>query len=201
MVLGGIKTEQEYFQAVTKSLAATGLHIETVAEGWNPRKLVEEAKVRQQQDVRQAKKDGYAQDVFDAIWVVTDVDEFAAEIVGLMAELRSGPISLVVSNPCFEAWAVLHGDDQFSAPCERGTVQAEAKKRGLIDPSNGKSLIWAAWEGRFETAEKRAMHLRKRHQASEALFPADNPSTDVDVIVRTLINSAVASNPEYRHSL
>lgn len=201
LVLGGITTEKEYFLAVGKSLAATGLQIDTVYEGWNPRRLVEEARNLQQQDARQAKKDGDPRDVFDAIWVVIDVDEFAREIAELRNELRGDKLKLAVSNPCFETWAVLHGDDQFSAPCERGSVQSEAKKRGLIDRANGKSLVWPAWEGRFEVAAQRAAQLRQRHATSGAQFPANNPSTDVDIVVRTLIESAVAANPEYAHSL
>lgn len=194
LVLGGKTTEVEYFAYVKHSLRASAVDIEVVAEGWNPARLLEHAESLMERDRKQAKRSGDPLDVYDFVWVVIDVDETAEEIRRIAPLAARSKVVLVVSNPCFEIWPIIHVEE-LTRPMERGELQTHAKNLGVIDRRNGKSIVVPKLAGNFAVSESRAQELRRRHDRSGAEFPHNCPSTDVDLVVRQLIDSSVASNP------
>ena len=101
-------------------------------------------------------------------------------------EAGQSGIEVVVSNPCFELWLVLHAREQ-TAWIDRHDVQRLASTLGLADgksiPDNARQALV---EG-FETARQRARTLDERH-AGNGSPPRENPSTDVWRLVDRLRN-------------
>lgn len=184
VVLGGVKTEAEYMDFIKGRVRGTGVKIELVKSGRDPLSLVGEASSLASEDRREAKKSGDTGNVYDAVWVVSDVDDFGAAIPEAVAAAESVDIKMAVSNPCFEVWLLWHKED-----CGYGTttqVQAQAKKAGVVD---GKSIVLAALEGGFDDASQRAKQRRIQHHRNGVLAPDDNASSGMDVLVGDLLRA------------
>lgn len=122
---------------------------------------------------------------FDEIWCVFDKDAHP-NLAQAINEAGQSGIEVVVSNPCFELWLVLHVRNQ-TGHTDRHAVQRMANELRVAD---GKRIPDAAWgtlvEG-FETARHRARALDERH-AGNGSPPRENPSTDVWRLVDRLRN-------------
>lgn len=193
-------TEKEYFEYVRKSLANSPLKLDVEAKGRNPAALLSRAIDLRDEDKREARRNNDRENVYRGVWVVTDTDDFTAELVDLIAVAASEGIDLIISNPCFELFMVLH-DRDYAKHCETAQIQAVAKKIDMLTGGNGKSIIFDKILGNFEQAEVYSHGLRRRHERDGKSFPNDNPSTSVDLIVRTLIESAIKSLPGFEHTL
>lgn len=200
VVSGGTVTESEYFDYVSRAVKATGIDLVQRAEGWNPGRLVDLALKLKREDAVQARREKDPGNVYSAVWVIVDVDDFAAEIKSERVRATPLGISLVVSNPCFEVWLVLHAIDH-SAPTTTAQMQSIARKSRVVKASNGKSIELTQIRGKFSVAEQRSKGLLQRHQRSGSTFPDDNPSTTVAAVVRTIVESADASSTNFSNPL
>lgn len=88
------KTEKQYFEGLKRSSHLTALKV--VSEVGSPEQLVDYAV-----EIRRRAEDG-----FDQVWCVVDVDEFDLSKAVVAAERTA--VSLAVSDPCFELWLLLH---------------------------------------------------------------------------------------------
>lgn len=200
LVVAGGMTEKDYFDYIRKSLANTPLKLDVEAKGKNPAALLGRAIDLRDEDKREARRNNDRHNVYQRVWVVTDTDEFTDELVDLIGAAADEGIDLIISNPCFELWMVLH-DREYGKYCETPQIQAVAKSKGMLTGSNSKSLVLDKIQGNFERAEVFSQQLRQRHEQDDKFFPDDNPSTSVDLIVRTLIESAIKSLPGFEHTL
>ncbi|MEV6606321.1 RloB family protein [Kutzneria sp. NPDC051319] len=92
IVCGGTRTELDYFEGLTRARGNPAVQFTILGKGIAPDQLVRHAK-RVPGD-------------HDEIWCVVDTDEFdIAKAARLADELG---VRLVVSNPCFELWLLLH---------------------------------------------------------------------------------------------
>ncbi|MGC7152733.1 RloB family protein [Paenarthrobacter ureafaciens] len=196
---GGIVTEKEYFQYIRKQLHSTGLDIVIESQGVNPSRLHNLAVDLRKIDSEEAKASNDSENVYKEVWVITDVDHFASELVQL-AQRKDAGVNFGISNPCFEVWLVIH-DESYSRPCESADIQERAKARGVIIKGSDKNIDLSKITGKFIAAEERAQRLRESHRSARSAFPSDTPSTNVDVLIRALISSAEKSNPDFVHSL
>ena len=197
---GGIRTEQSYFTWIQEQLKVASIDIDVESEGFNPGKLLEAAISLRNSEKREAKRQGDPTNVYDRVWVVTDVDEFDAELPQVKLDALKAKVDLVISNPCFEVWLNYH-HDASTRPVDRFEAQSRSKKLGIVDIEYPKRIVFEQLVGRFEKAEKVAVRHRAHHVDSEAKFPHDAPSTRVDELVRSLLDSVKASNPEFLHQL
>ena len=92
-------------------------------------------------------------------------------------DARKSGIGLVVSNPCFELWFVLHVREQ-TAFINRHDVQRLANELGLCDGKKIPVAAWTALVEAFDDAKRRARALDERHTGNDSP-PRENPSTDV----------------------
>ena len=195
LVLGGIRTEVDYFNWVKKALATPGLHIEIEGKGWDPETLFEHAIALKQADQRTARKERDPANTYDAVWVVTDVDDFVDHLIRVRQRQDAAGVQIAITNPCFESWLNMHHDSS-AAPVDRFQAQRRAKELGVVELENPKRVVTAALAGRFTTAAETARRLATRHEDNGALFPHDSPSSSVDQIVGYLIERARASVPQ-----
>jgi len=165
----GKVTERDYFDALRRTRALRAqVRIEHCPGGLP--QMVEEARRRLLKS-----------NAPDRIWCVGDVDDFTLEKIRLAIE-RSAmvpEISLAISNPCFELWALLHFED-----CQRFLTKEQAKKtlRKHL-PTYEKFLPFERLAPHFAQASERARALAAR-AGSEGQH---NPSTGVHQLVESLL--------------
>lgn len=132
---------------------------------------------------------------FDHIWAVIDTD--VAVRTGIWNEVLqladSRKVQLAHSTPCFEFWLLLHfgittRGDLVNGDAAKGAVKA---KLGFDYSTNQETAEKAMktfihlWPDAVLNAEK----VREYHRQADTRRPA-NPSTEVDILVRGLNNSA-----------
>ncbi|WP_285249266.1 RloB family protein [Pseudarthrobacter sp. efr-133-R2A-89] len=200
LVSGGIATEKEYFRYVQDALSASGATLEFIPDGRNPARLLDEAVRLKDEDRRDCKRLNDMANAYQRVWVITDTDDFAAEIMGLLPKAQKAGVEFVISNPCFEVFVVLH-DESYTKYCDATQIQAVAKKKGMVTGTNNKNLVFDKIYGNFDRAEVFSQQLRRQHQRDDKFFPENNPSTSVDEVVRALIDSACKSIPGFEHIL
>ncbi|GGM32488.1 MULTISPECIES: RloB family protein [Micromonospora] len=115
--------------------------------------------------------------IFDVEWPRNHPNLFDAK---QLAEAKG--IGLVISNPCFEVWLILHHREWSKFV---RTDEAESMSRKL-DGRPGKSLDSAIYIPLRKQAARRAERLEKRHAANGTAFPDDNPSSGMHHFLRTL---------------
>lgn len=88
---------------------------------------------------------------YSHVWVVVDVDQYSADNL-MQAEkickqtgvkgrrAREYPVSLIISDPCFEVWLIDHHQVCPSSITETSEAEQFAIKLYLVDGSNNKHL-------------------------------------------------------------
>lgn len=124
--------------------------------------------------MKEAAKSQDPNDHFDQVWCVFDIDEHL-KIPDARQQARDNGISLVVSNPCFDLWILLHYQD-LHQHTHRDRVQSACRKH---IPGYDKSPPCEELFERFNEAQKRAIALNKWHASRST----DSPSTNAHDLV------------------
>ncbi len=172
-------TEPAYLSAWAR-VNRRNVRLEISDMGMTPDALVRKAKKHMRN--RPSKR---ADQAFEEIWCVFDIDEHP-NVPQAIDNARQSGIEVAVSNPCFELWLVLHGQDQ-TADIHRHDVQRLSRQLQL---TRGKEILETALSElieAFETAKQRAQGLDERH-AGNGSPTRSNPSTDVWRLVDRLRN-------------
>lgn len=193
IVSGGKVTEVEYLNYVKSALRASGIDIRVDGDGRSPLHLAKKAEKLKAADLKEARNSGDSSNVFDSVWVVSDVDNFGADLVSAIAACKTSGIETAISNPCFELWLLLHQKNQ-SANITTRAIQSKAEIVGVTVADRSKSISLSKLSGKFEVASLAATRLRKMHADDRKRHPHDNPSTTVDLLVKYLIDTANASS-------
>lgn len=118
----------------------------------------------------------------DEIWCLMDVEAprphpRLSETVALAAPHPK--VHLAFSNPCFEAWLLLHDRDLDAFLTTADAVKAAQ----ALDGVSGKRVDAGQFVARRAAASTRAQKLRRRHEKDGVTFPDDNPSSDLDLFL------------------
>lgn len=121
--------------------------------------------------------DRAADDEVDECWCVFDVEwpKNHPNLKAAIALARDHGIRVVVSNPCFELWLLLHFEDQTAF---MDTDGAESRSRRL-DRRPGKHIDAEKYLPLRHVAAGRAEKLARRHERNGTPFPEDNPSSSM----------------------
>jgi RloB-like protein len=136
-----------------------------------PMQLVERAAARRAVDLGRVPHRA----VYDEYWCVFDVDEHPNVRRALDLAASNG-IGVAVTNPCIEAWFLLHFQDRGAA-IDRG----DAQRKSSVLLGCGKSPTPEALTGlvcRYEEARCRAWALDNKH-ALDGSPPRSNPSSGI----------------------
>ena len=178
-------TEVDYFKWLNKRLG--GSVILKPVHGWSAPEHVLDLAVRERDaDRKAAKESGDPDDVYDGVWIVVDVDEHA-HLVQALAEADKAGIRSAVSGPCFEVWLILHKDDRHAA-----FASSRAAKERWADITGRPRSIQQQLNqlsGCLLVAITRADALMSKH-ARDVLRHRRNPSTEVGVLVRAIVEAA-----------
>jgi len=97
-------------------------------------------------------------------------------------------IEVILSNPCFEVWFVLHFEDG-RAPYDSSDQVIDRLKQNVPDYEKSKDMF-DILRGNMEKAISRAEQLRRYHEDNNTLKPSEqNPMTDVDRLVKLLCDA------------
>ncbi|MEV6797002.1 RloB family protein [Micromonospora rifamycinica] len=120
----------------------------------------------------------------DECWCIFDVEwpKNHPNLLRAKQLAQAKGIGLVISNPCFELWLMLHhrGHTRFI-----DTAEAEKTSRKL-DGRPGKSIDASIYLPLRKQAARRAEQLEKRHEKDGTPFPEDNPSSGMHHLLRAL---------------
>jgi RloB-like protein len=165
VVCGGKRTEPDYLSALGRSRHNPAVAVTLAGKGWAPEKLVNHAMSRM--------------DDFDQVWCVLDVDEF--DLVTAVREASKGKVRLVVSNPCFELWLLLHHEN-----CGASLTASDVNRRlrRHVPRYDKRKLVFAHFAAGVDDAVERGRRL----DAGTAVGP--NPSSGVWLLVDTIMKEA-----------
>jgi hypothetical protein len=166
---GGAQTEPAYFEGLRHSIANPAVVVEVRYKGVSPLQLLRVAAdyVRRNAD-----------NSYDYVWCVVDVDDF--DIATASQEAQRLGIRLAVSNPCFELWLLLHHADHrmHSENCAK-VIDCLRKHLPAYDKARLNIADFAA--GTAAAMERaRALDTGRPHD-----FP--NPSTNVWRLVEKIL--------------
>lgn len=167
VVCGAKATEPDYINGLKKHLRNPSVSVEVVVKDRAPSQVVRYA----------LKLMEGSPDTYDEVWCVVDMDQFAdldtAVDLAARSTTSSVKVAVVVSNPCFELWLLLHFTDH------RGTVTSFAQLKPLLKkhvPSYDKSRIdfEAHYAPTYPEAVRRARSLDPTGSGHRC-----NPSTNM----------------------
>ena len=176
----GSLTEPEYLKVFHRSHGNKSARLIPIGVGGDPRAVVERAI----EESKKLKNDSLAGR--DSVWAMFDRDIHArfAEAKDLA---RGNDIPVVISNPCFELWGILHYQEQH-APLDRHQCQ---RKLGELCPDykSGAGKVFGnrdVIEQHYPAAVDRAKVSVQRRD--EEGTPEGNPSTTVHRLTEFIRN-------------
>lgn len=97
-------------------------------------------------------------------------------------------IKVILSNPCFEVWFVLHFEDG-RAPYDSSDKVIDKLKQYVPDYEKSRDMF-EVLQGNMEKAISRAEQLRRYHEDNNTVkLSEQNPMTDVDRLVKLLCDA------------
>jgi hypothetical protein len=160
VVCGAETTEYQYLNGFKSHFKRRNLSVRVTRKPGSPLQVVQYT----------AERWGGAGDDFDQVWCVVDVDEFQDLPEAVRCAAENG-IELVVSNPCFELWLLLHHTDHRSWVRDYEALKCLLRK--FVNVSDDKSVDFTRDYGdRWTKAAERARAL-----AGEGSEHKTNPST------------------------
>lgn len=175
------KTEVDYVNFVRSALPERAVALRAEQPG-SARKTLHEAAAAAVEDF---KKD--SDDLDWAVWILCDVDDEGPKLLELGAGRRSETSAgWAVSNPSIAVWLLMH-KEQVTRHEHRDTFAREANAAGLLTGKTYKDLVPEELIGRCGEACEHAEKLRRRHLGNGTSFPNNNPSSNVDRMLLSLV--------------
>ena len=153
VVIGSLRTEQDYLIGLRDSARTRAVDIQIVRKARSPQAVVAHA----------ADYVARVSDDFDQVWCVYDVDEFDVGPAARDANRRR--FELAVSDPCFELWLLLHHENCTSF--QNGYRELERRLRRHVAGYDKTRLDFGDYADGIADAIRRA----------EKLGETGNPST------------------------
>ncbi|MDN3495015.1 RloB family protein [Planococcus sp. APC 4015] len=194
VVCGGKVTEPTYLGHLNVQLRTSGVRVEVARSGKDPETLVREAIEHRAREVREARAADDPGNVYDEVWVMFDVDDFAEGVPRALEAAQRNHIRCAVSNPCFEIWLVWHIADANAYATTRH-AQQQARDCGATQSGKAKSIDLSSISGRFADARTRAVRAEKNHGELGRVFPHDNPRSDVYKLVDSILDGVARARP------
>lgn len=200
IVTEGTVSEPIYFDLLLRDLQLSAVRVKVQpGDASDPRHVIRTAEREAKAQVRKCKNGLLGLDEppkFDQVWAVVDTD--VAVRKGFWNDVRqladSRKVELAQSTPCFEYWLLLHLSgfttraDLINGDVAKSAVK-EALGRDYSTNAETARVAIASFLDSWPEAVKHAERVRRHHRDAETPLPA-NPSTDVDLLVRAMNDSA-----------
>jgi len=183
IVCEGEKTEPIYFNALKEKLRLIMVDVEIVGEGGAPITVVDHA-IELREERKQIAKKSLIKTEYEVIYCVIDVDRHET-LDQTIDKARGNEICVILSNPCFEYWYILHFR-KTSAPFNTSQDAKSALRREHSAYSESDTTIFNVVYPKTSDAIKHSKEVLKgQHNDAEDLRDC-NPSTHVHKIVEYL---------------
>ena len=200
IITEGTVTEPTYFDLLLLDLQLSTVRIKIQpGDASDPRHVIKTAEREAKAQIRRAKKGMLGVNEpskFDHVFAVVDTDVAIRNgIWNDVQQLAAGrKVKLAHSSPCFEFWLLLH----ISGYTTRADlINGDTAKRAVThdlgrDYSTNEKVareVMPSFIGNWPQAVSHAQQVRRYHLEAGTVQPA-NPSTEVDVLVRAMNDSA-----------
>jgi hypothetical protein len=199
IVTEGTVTEPVYFELLRDSLQLSTVTVKVMAgKASDPRHVIESAADEVKALARRVKRKKIAVgelEKYDHVWAVIDSDVAIREGCwnDVAQKARDLKVKLAHSTPCFEYWLLLHLKKTTRADLVDGKAAKNAFRNELgSDYSTNCAVTENAFKNLLPSwpqAVENAQQVRQYHASANTPSPA-NPSTEVDLIVCALNDSA-----------
>lgn len=168
VVTNGEVTERQYFKGLQAELG--DVVIDVRSDKADPASLAKYALGLAKREGGSSKKRD--DEGFQAIYVVTDVDQFtSAQFKIASATCSKAGMELIVSNPCFEVWLVDHLASCPESHTEARDVERRAAELKIVSGSRNKHVEYSCISGKGREACANARrHNTSRRAAKRALL-------------------------------
>lgn len=177
---GGNRTEKTYLQELNRSIKDVNI-VYADGNSTDPINMIEDA-------IKTAKKKGIDGDYGDRVYIVFDADfNKENQIAEARKKANKNGYQLVVSNPCFEVWLLLHFRYSTKGYNSNDDVINDLRNRW---PEYCKSLESFRHIGdRIDVAIDNSKKLMKHHDAINPKTTTEkrNPSTDVHMLIEEIL--------------
>ena len=178
------KSSPDYFDRFRKKLHLGTVNVEICGEecGSAPISVVDFAKKKKSEIKTSTTRDDY-----DEIFCVVDVDEHIT-LGDAIQKARDNGLKLIISNPCFEYWYILHFEEAGSFYTNR--PQLYKKLESLLGHRYEKSGcdFFETIYPRTKTAIGNAKAILSGQWHNEEDLSKCDPSTDVHRVVECIID-------------
>ncbi|TKJ34124.1 MAG: hypothetical protein CEE38_18845 [Planctomycetes bacterium B3_Pla] len=189
IVSEGSKTEPIYFNSLKSTLRLAMVEVEIVGEGAAPITVVNRAIELREERKRIATR-SLTKAAYDVVYCVIDVEAPKAEsLPRAVNKARDNKLEVVLSNPCFEYWYILHFR-KTSAPFHTSQDVKSALRQEHPSYCESDTTIFNIAYPKTADAIKHSKEvLKEQHNDAEDLSDC-NPSTHVHRIVEYLQGAA-----------
>jgi len=183
------KASPDYFKKLRNEFHLGAVNVEVCGEqcGSAPISVVNFAEDKKNEVTSTVRGD------YDEIFCVVDVDEHPS-LQDAIQKANANDIELIISNPCFEYWHLLHFEKTSKAYTRRDALysqlKAHLKKKGFRgDIKNGCKFFEIVYPLR-KTAIKNSKAVLNSHWHNEEDLSKCNPSTAVHRVVECIMDMA-----------
>jgi hypothetical protein len=190
IVCEGSMTEPIYFTSLKNKLRLKMVEVDVVGEGAAPINVVDRAVELRAERKRDASR-SLTKVAYDIVYCVVDVEapQPHESLARAVNKARDNGVEVILSNPCFEFWYILHFR-KTSAPfnTNRNVVSQLRQDYPAYNKSDG-TIFGVIYPKTHDAIRHSAQVLREQHNDAEDLRDC-NPSTDVHRIVGPLRDMA-----------
>jgi RloB-like protein len=170
VICGAETTELDYLRGFNKHFKHPTLSVKVTPKPGSPLQVVRYA-------IKRWRGPG---DEFDQIWCVVDVDEYQ-DLAEAQQLAKDHDIELVVSNPCFELFLLLHHTDHRGWVPDHDALKVLLQKHVEVPPDKTVNFDRDYGGDRWRIAAERARALTEEGQEHTT-----NPSTRMWRLVLTI---------------
>jgi hypothetical protein len=176
------KSSPAYFRKYRKKLSLRSVNVEVCGEecGSAPKSVVDFAKVKKLEVETSTVRDEY-----DVIFCVVDVDDHPS-LGDAVQTARDNSLNLIISNPCFEYWYILHFERTGSSFSNRQQLYRKLESwLGHKYEKSGCDFFEIVYERTKTAIDNSKEILRSQWHNEEDLRQCD-PSTHVHRVVECM---------------
>ncbi|MFH1716656.1 MAG: RloB family protein [Planctomycetota bacterium] len=190
IVSEGSKTEPLYFNALKNSLRLAMVDVEIVGEGAAPITVVDRA-IELRAERKHVAKKSLTRAAYDVVYCVIDVEAPKAEsLPRAVNKARDNKLELILSNPCFEYWYILHFRKTGAPFGTSREVKSALRQQHSSYCENDTTIFDVVYPKTGEAIKRSKEVLKEQHNDSEDLSDC-NPSTHIHKIVEYLQSTAL----------
>lgn len=178
------KSSCDYFEKFRKELKLSSVHVEVCGKecGSAPTSVVDFAKQKKESQTSPIR------DEYDNVFCVVDVDEHPPKTLKkAIQKARDNDLTLIISNPCFEYWYILHFKYTGTAYTNRPKLYQELSIHLGCEGRYDKAKCYFDKIYRHtDTAIKNAKQILSSHWQYEQDPIKCNPSTHVHRVIENI---------------